>query len=118
MGRLDGVVMLAPMLNVDQVKRKPINRILLPISGVLAVLTPLLPVAAKAKNVMYPEMRELFDKDPLCYSAAVRAHMAVECLAVVDDTMDKASKLTAPVVVFHSKNDTMTDPEGSVAFVG
>ena len=47
---MTGVIMIAPMLSVEQVKRKPANRVLLPISSFLALVLPALPVAPKGKK--------------------------------------------------------------------
>lgn len=113
---IDGIVLLAPMLSVKQVKAKPINKVLLPFVNVLSRVVPLLPAGSKSKNTFFPDMAAAFELDPLTYTGKVRVLMARECIDAVDRTMANAAKLTAPCFIFHSKQDTMTDPEGSQEF--
>lgn len=113
---IDGIILLAPMLSLEQVKAKPINKVLLPFVSVLACVVPLLPIGAKAKNTFFPDIYEAYQLDPLTYCGKVRTSMSKECLGAVDRAMECAAQLTAPCLIFHSKIDTMTDPQGSAAF--
>ena len=114
---LAGVVLVAAMLSIEQVKAKPINRVLAPLSGMIASVVPQIPVAPKAKIKPGLEwITEELDQDPLAYRGLVRAGMGAEVLVEVDKTMEMAPQLTAPVLLIHNTLDTMTDPEGSKQF--
>ncbi|KAF8819608.1 phospholipase [Cardiosporidium cionae] len=49
-----GCICLAPMLSVEKVKRKPLNRLLLPFGAFLSKILPDIPVAAVEPNLLYP----------------------------------------------------------------
>uniref|UniRef100_A0A0G4FYK9 Serine aminopeptidase S33 domain-containing protein n=1 Tax=Chromera velia CCMP2878 TaxID=1169474 RepID=A0A0G4FYK9_9ALVE len=111
---LSGTILLAPMLALEEVKKKPVNKILLPISSMISALTPNLAVAAgKEPNLQFPDLEAEVEKDPLFYNGLVRARVARECLRVVDVVQQAAPKLTKPLIIFHAKSDTQCEPDGS-----
>ena len=72
---MTGVIMVAPMLSVEQVKRKPANRVLLPISSFLALVLPALPVAPKGVAPLELQwLRKELGEDKLNYHGLVRGH--------------------------------------------
>lgn len=114
---LDGIVLCAPMLSVEQIKKKPANKVLLPISSFVAAILPALPVAPKAKPLPHLAfLTKELDADPLAYRGLVRARLACEILATVESTQERAAALTAPALLIHNTLDTMTDPDGTARF--
>jgi len=107
-----GTVLLAPMLSLDQVRAKPINRLLLPISGCMSALLPTLRVAHKDVHIE-PRQEKHYNADPLNEQGMIRARVAFECLEAVDRARANVSRISKPIFILHSKNDTMTDPSGS-----
>mmetsp|Transcript_2036 Transcript_2036/g.4612 ORF Transcript_2036/g.4612 Transcript_2036/m.4612 type:complete len:339 (-) Transcript_2036:123-1139(-) len=108
-----GTILLAPMLSLEQLKQKPINKILLPLAGVISWLTP---TARLAEKSMHPEelMFKHFENDELNEKALkVRSRVAAECLVGVETTRRNLHKINCPLLAIHSRHDTMTDPAGS-----
>lgn len=110
---LDGLVLVAPMLSVERIKAQPVNSILLPLVDCFSACWPTLPAGGKAPNTKYPIIDEYLKRDPLTYKGRVRARVASECLKACDDVLEGAGRITMPLLILHSVNDTMTDPEGS-----
>lgn len=59
-----GCILMAPMLSLDQIKAKPLNKVMLPLAGFMSRVAPKLRLAAKQPHPV-KEMRDLFDNDPL-----------------------------------------------------
>ena len=114
--RLTGLVLVAPMLSLERVKKKPINRILLPLSGCISSCWPTLAVGSKAENEFFPEIKAENDSDELNYHGKVRARVVTEFFSAVDRAVESAPRIECPRLLLHSKIDTMTDPEGSQLF--
>ncbi len=57
-----GVVLLAPMLNLEKLSNKGVNRYLRPIGELLNVVAPTWKVVKGAKSTMFPDLQEQFDK--------------------------------------------------------
>ncbi|KAI8465248.1 MAG: Alpha/Beta hydrolase protein [Monoraphidium minutum] len=108
-----GLVLLAPMLSLERVKRQGANRVLAPISLVLSALVPTLPIVATPKNCKYPDLQSDWDADPVTYHYPTRVRIAAQLLAACDWLGPRMRGVAAPLLVFHSENDTMTDPDGS-----
>lgn len=113
---LDGLILAAPMLRLERIKRKPANKVLLPFSACISACWPSLPVGSKSKNPFHPDIGAEHDADPLNYDGRVRARMATEFFWAVDKAIEDAHKVSCPHLVIHSEEDTMTDPEGSQMF--
>ena len=60
----EGVVLLAPMLSLEKLKRDPINRVLRVFSVLLSWLTPSLECVLVPKNTMYPEVQVRLECEP------------------------------------------------------
>jgi len=107
----DGCLLLAPMMSLEQLKRDKVNSILLPVASCLSAMVPKLRLVSESEN-RFPEEAAYIDADALCDHVAVRVRVGVECLNGVSSAREKASHITCPLLVFHSSNDTMVDPEG------
>ncbi|CAK9045948.1 Monoglyceride lipase (MGL) (Monoacylglycerol lipase) (MAGL), partial [Durusdinium trenchii] len=108
-----GTVLLAPMLSLEQLKSKLINRLLLPLSDVASKLVPQARLAQKEQHPI-AAMHEHFTSDPITESNAfVRVRVANQCLAAIENAQAKIAEVRSPILAFHAKFDTMCDVEGS-----
>ncbi len=108
-----GAVLLAPMLSLETIKKKAVNKILLPFSSLASAIIPKVRLAQKEKHVE-PKMQEAFKADPLNEKdASIRCRVARECLNAVETAREHFSKVSSSLLIFHSVNDTMVDPNGS-----
>eukprot|EP01063_Lacrimia_lanifica_P018666 TRINITY_DN25577_c0_g1_i1.p1 TRINITY_DN25577_c0_g1~~TRINITY_DN25577_c0_g1_i1.p1 ORF type:complete len:361 (+),score=126.15 TRINITY_DN25577_c0_g1_i1:97-1083(+) len=106
-------VLIAPMLSVERLKQKPVNKVLLPFVACLASCLPRLRLGQKESHVN-KDQADAFQNDPLTESGSgTRALVAQQCLLAVDDARRRFDAVTAPILTVHSENDTMTDPDGS-----
>lgn len=108
-----GLVLLAPMLSLERVKRRGANWALVPISHVLSAVVPTWPIVATPKNCMYPELQADWDVDPVSYHYPTRVRIACQLLNACEWLEPRMGDVTTPLLIFHSENDTMTDPDGS-----
>mmetsp|Transcript_65610 Transcript_65610/g.186119 ORF Transcript_65610/g.186119 Transcript_65610/m.186119 type:complete len:332 (-) Transcript_65610:100-1095(-) len=115
-----GVVLLAPMLSLEEVKKKQVfccirNGHLMPVAGVLSRLLPTVAIAKGQKNTLHPLSQKEADDDPLCYHGDVRNRCA-RCFQNVTDYFMSGGglrEMRTPFVTIHSARDTFTDPAGS-----
>eukprot|EP00242_Pyramimonas_sp_CCMP2087_P006857 CAMPEP_0198218088 /NCGR_PEP_ID=MMETSP1445-20131203/67289_1 /TAXON_ID=36898 /ORGANISM="Pyramimonas sp., Strain CCMP2087" /LENGTH=316 /DNA_ID=CAMNT_0043894979 /DNA_START=174 /DNA_END=1121 /DNA_ORIENTATION=- len=108
-----GGVLLAPMLSLEKISKQLVNRVLKPFSKLLSVVVPTWGLVKVERNVMFPLVQEDLDKDPLIYHGWTRVRSATEYVQSSEETVQAMPDMTFPFIVFHSRNDTMTDPEGS-----
>ena len=112
-----GCVLLAPMLAIDALAARGINRLLVHVGKLVSIVWPTLGIAHGTKNELYPDLQAIWDADPLCWHRATRARSAMEYLRVTRalqaDEQARLRAFTAPFVVFHGDGDTLTDPKGS-----
>mmetsp|Transcript_7152 Transcript_7152/g.14505 ORF Transcript_7152/g.14505 Transcript_7152/m.14505 type:complete len:299 (-) Transcript_7152:145-1041(-) len=108
-----GAILLAPMLSLEKISRNTVNRILKPVSSLLNFLIPRAPIVKVERNEAFPIVQEDLDKDPLAYHGWTRVRSACEYLQATEKTVQEMTEMKFPFMVFHSKHDTMTDPEGS-----
>eukprot|EP00922_Rhytidocystis_sp_ex-Travisia-forbesii_P024643 GHVS01036175.1.p1 GENE.GHVS01036175.1~~GHVS01036175.1.p1 ORF type:complete len:477 (+),score=56.16 GHVS01036175.1:132-1562(+) len=126
---IDGVIALCPMLSLEKLKKKLANRVLLPIAGIVSSFAPHLAIAEKEVNTNHPECEAAVDADPLTYKGKARARFAHSVLEAVDTVQRHAPhvfyrgeeaasscEMVIPLLLVHSKHDTMCDPEGSKEF--
>lgn len=112
-GVVDGVILLAPMLSLEKVTSRGINRIIKPLAGFLSWLLPLAPFAATGKNEMFPDVQEYHDQDPACWHTPTRLRIAHEFLKATEWVVREMGNMDFPFLCIHSKDDTMCDLEGS-----
>lgn len=108
-----GAALLAPMLSLERVSSKGINAYLRPIASLLSVVAPTLPCASTSRNTRYPDLQELFEKDPVSLSFKTRARVATEYLARCEELATELRDFETPFIVFHSEADDMVDPASS-----
>ena len=109
---VDGMVLIAPLVTMDEVKKKPMNKVLRPLVGVLAVCAPALAAGKKSPNPHAVTAAE-FQNDPLTYNGKVRARVAREVLNSEEGVVDRLRKVRCPLLVLHSVADTLTSIDGS-----
>ncbi|GFR46888.1 hypothetical protein Agub_g8529 [Astrephomene gubernaculifera] len=108
-----GVICLAPMVSLEKVAKKGLNPYLRPLGALLSRLVPRARLLQASRNTLYPDLQEAYDKDPNCYHEPTRVRNAQEYLRATEWLTRHQGQLGAPLLVFHSEGDTMTDPEGS-----
>ena len=112
-----GCVLLAPMLAIDALASRGINRLLVHVGKLISIIRPTLGIAHGTKNELYPDLQAIWDADPLCWHGATRARSAMEYLRVTRalsaDGNARLRSFKAPFMVLHGDGDTLTDPKGS-----
>ena len=112
-----GAVLMCPAMSLEKIKAKPSNAIMLPISEQLSRYFP--KIALGQKSVSHFPMLSVDDHSDDktgVYTGKLRARVACETLAAVERARRLAPGVTSPLLLVHSRNDTMTDVEGSVHF--
>lgn len=112
-----GLMLLAPMISLDKVKKRGLNPVLIPLAALLNLVIPTWPLAKTPKNTMFPDLQADFDSDLCTYKYDTRIRVGVECLRACDSVLASMHKLERPLLVFHSIADTLTDPDGSKLLV-
>ncbi|KAF8819883.1 phospholipase [Cardiosporidium cionae] len=116
---LSGCVCLAPMLSVEKVKRKPLNRLLLPFGAFLSKILPDIPVAAVVPNLLYPWIDTCKKKDKLVpFPSMIPARLSFECISAIKNTQDDSDMIPQHIslLLIHSKRDTLCEIEGTELF--
>lgn len=108
-----GAMLLAPMLSLERLSSKGINKYLKPVAHFMSWLIPTWPVVQVNKNTMYPDIQAEWDQDPLVHHGNTRARNASEYIKVTEWVVANMGKMNFPVITFCSENDTMCDPDGS-----
>jgi len=103
----------APMCSLQKVRRASIwkcvqNRHVEPLIGLIACLSPKLPIAKTSPNTMFPELTKEYDDDPLCYQLATRVIVAKE---FIDTSKWRAERACATKLAPHER----TTPRARVA---
>lgn len=113
---LRGAVLLAPALSLQEVKRKPINSIIMPFARVLSAIYPSGKVVPLPKNEKYPHIIQYCTVDSLVYTDRIPVRIAVEILKAIDEIHRSASQINPHISILfcHSIYDTMCDPRGSL----
>lgn len=62
---------------------------------------------------MYPDLQAAYEADPGTYHAATRVRVGQEFMVTTEWLCKHLCDVTFPFITFHSREDTMTDPEGS-----
>lgn len=113
-----GLVTLAPMLSLDRMSQRPLNRVLLPFGAFLSQFIPQVPLVKTHRNEKFPLTQKEVEDDALTWPSGVRrtrvrvaaeAHASTLKLKVPGEL----EKITCPVLAFHGRDDPMTDPSSS-----
>eukprot|EP00210_Caulerpa_lentillifera_P001551 g1489.t1 len=108
-----GAVLLAPMLSLEKVSKAGLNPYLRPLASLISAVIPTAPVVKLTKNLKFPEVQDLFDRDPHCFHGLTRARLGAEFLRATERTLQEMPKMKFPFLIFHSREDDLTDFEGS-----
>ena len=107
-----GVVLLAPMLSVDGIRRSGLNRLRNSFAGVLNLLAPELPLPTVA-----PRSDALRNIQPGCMhhrtksDGCVRVRVGYQCVKAIQWTRDNAPRISFPYLIIHGTADTVCDPQ-------
>ncbi|KAJ8602983.1 hypothetical protein CTAYLR_001492 [Chrysophaeum taylorii] len=123
-----GLVLLAPALSFEKIKDRPVNALVLPLLAALSEYYPTIPIGDRPNSPVYSQFAHAAERDCAepslsphktgCYVGNLRARVSKESLDAADRL--KATLVNdrllddVPALTFHSKLDTMTDPESSV----
>lgn len=118
----NGLVTLAPMLSLDQLCKRPLNRVLLPFTTLLSMFIPTVPLAKTVRNTKFPLTQQEVEQDAHTWASGVnntRVRVAAEAyLSTLKlKKAGELEKITMPVISFHGKDDPMTDPSSSTMLI-
>lgn len=111
--RLDGIVLLAPVIEfapkVSPRQEHVIRRV--------AARLPKLPLFADRGGLRSrdPEVDRAVEQDPFCYQGRVRAGTVVGLADAGADARARADRLALPVLILHGDDDSLIAPAGSMA---
>ncbi|KAH8740539.1 hypothetical protein FG386_002121 [Cryptosporidium ryanae] len=113
--RIICTILLSPMLSLESIKKKPLNRFLLMFLSIASYLFPDLQVGEKIKNPSCDYLSLFSKNDPLCYSKRVKALMCKSLLGFTDTIRKDINYYPAdiPLLICHCIHDSLTDFEGS-----
>lgn len=112
----NGVVLLAPMLSLNKLASRGINRVLLPLLTFISIFFPTFPMAETAKNNKFPKSQREVELDRLTWPSGVkrtRARVAAEYWLGTQRVQKRLHEMNIPFIAFHGRDDPMTDPESS-----
>lgn len=113
---ISGLILLAPMLSLEKLSQKGLNRYLRLLAPIVSALVPKLAIVKVSRNSLYPELQEVYDQDPNCWHGNTRARNGYEYIRTTHMLMNGGlEKVTCPFLVFHGLQDDMVDPDGSRA---
>eukprot|EP01054_Gregarina_sp_Poly1_P001882 Gregarina_sp_Poly_1__1881@NODE_148_length_12732_cov_224_057008_g87_i1_p8_GENE_NODE_148_length_12732_cov_224_057008_g87_i1NODE_148_length_12732_cov_224_057008_g87_i1_p8_ORF_typecomplete_len210_score20_30Hydrolase_4/PF12146_8/2_6e22Abhydrolase_6/PF12697_7/0_00043FSH1/PF03959_13/0_0014Abhydrolase_3/PF07859_13/0_0018Abhydrolase_1/PF00561_20/0_0044Abhydrolase_5/PF12695_7/0_051Abhydrolase_5/PF12695_7/1_6e02DUF2048/PF09752_9/0_017Abhydrolase_2/PF02230_16/0_32Abhydrolase_2/PF02230_16/6e02UPF0227/PF05728 len=117
--QIAGLILFCPALSTERLKRLWKNRILSMFGRILSSFCPTLEVAHLAAPKQYPWLLDVIIRDPLVHTRRLPARLAWEVLCTMDAIFPAVHELPPElrVCLIQSKYDTMTDPEGSEAFM-
>ena len=107
-----GVVLLAPMLSVDGIRRSGLNRLRNTFAGVLNLLAPELPLPTVA-----PRGDIKHDIQPGCMphrprsNGCIRVRVGYQCVKAIQWARDNAHRISFPYLIIHGSADTVCDPQ-------
>ncbi|CEL97684.1 unnamed protein product [Vitrella brassicaformis CCMP3155] len=107
-----GVILLAPMLSVDNLKKTAVRRAMLLVAPLLSALFPTAACLAIPRG-KDPRIDEVFDNDPYTYKKPLRLRVAKEQMNACDKAQAIAPSVRLPMLLFHSRNDTFIEAAGS-----
>lgn len=112
-GNYQGLILCAPMLSLEKLTKRGLNKYLVYVVSLLSWIAPTLPLAETALCEMFPNIQACWDQDPYTYKDKGRARNSSEYMRVCNFYMNNFNVVDVPFLAFHSERDTMTDPDGS-----
>lgn len=113
--RMVCTILLSPMLSLESIKKKALNRIMLPLLPITSYLFPNLQVGSRTHNPVCDHISSFSKYDPLYYNKRVKALMCKSLLNLTDAIRNNLHyyPVDVPLLICHCVHDTMTDFEGS-----
>ncbi|KAH8582852.1 uncharacterized protein ELE39_002980 [Cryptosporidium sp. chipmunk genotype I] len=113
--RIVCIVLLSPMLSLESVKKKTLNRFMLPLLSITSYLFPNLQVGSRTNNPVCDYISSFSKNDPLYYSRRTKALMCKTLLNYTDLVRDNLHHypIDIPLLICHCVHDTLTDFQGS-----
>ncbi|CAA9986163.1 lysophospholipase, putative [Plasmodium knowlesi strain H] len=116
---IKGVISLAGMISLDDLKKKPEYKYFyIPIAKIASALLPTMRLSPSLKFEMFPYINDLFSFDPHCYHKAITNRFGNEILKAVD-TLHKDMKFIPEdvhILVVHSVLDSACSYTGVSKF--
>ncbi|KYN99389.1 putative alpha/beta hydrolase [Plasmodium gaboni] len=119
---IKGLVLISPMISIENHKRKLINRILYRLCRYVKKYIPLYEMDLLYEKHKYPWIKGDTDIDPNHYSDGVKLGAATECVLAADkclipEILKYIEESDMDIFVLQSKYDNTVDPTGPVDFV-
>jgi len=109
-----GLVLLAPMLSVENLAKKTMNRIMRPIGGFLSAVVPKAKLLYLPPPEKFPEIHAQFKADPLNDSSQfIRTRTGMTMVKFCESIIKRCADIQTPFLTMHSQDDTLVDPESS-----
>jgi len=116
---IKGLVLGAPMVSVEQVKKEGLNPLLINVAPPLLRRCAFIArwrIVAFKKNE--PLLQKTFEEDPLTESSSMMlAGPAFACLLYCNELVTRLQELSVPFLTLHSKEDEFVDFESSTTLV-
>lgn len=113
-----GLVLLAPMLSVENLAKSRMNRIMRPIGNFLSTVAPRAKLVYIPPPQKFPEMHEHFQADPLVdHSKFIRTRTAITMATFCERAIHRCAEIQTPFVTMHSQDDTLVDPDSSAVLM-
>eukprot|EP00427_Karlodinium_veneficum_P005856 CAMPEP_0169151746 /NCGR_PEP_ID=MMETSP1015-20121227/51038_1 /TAXON_ID=342587 /ORGANISM="Karlodinium micrum, Strain CCMP2283" /LENGTH=267 /DNA_ID=CAMNT_0009221281 /DNA_START=61 /DNA_END=864 /DNA_ORIENTATION=- len=113
-----GLVLLAPMLSVENLAKNNMNRIMRPIGGFLSTVAPKARLLYLPPAEKFPEIHAQFKADPLNDSSQfVRTRTAMTMVRFCESIIHECADIQTPFLTMHSQDDTLVDPESSAVLM-
>jgi acylglycerol lipase len=111
---VDGMILVAPMLCLDNLANGFLNRLVLPVGEWMSDKCPTWRIARMERTDRFPDSHNEFIRDPLNDSSQYcRARPAWEFYQFALDMMKHCDEISTPFVTIHSETDTLVDPNSS-----
>jgi len=113
-----GLVLLAPMLSVENLAKNRMNRIMRPIGGFLSTVAPKARLLYLPPAEKFPEIHAQFKADSLNDSSQfVRTRTAMTMVRFCESIIHECADIQTPFLTMHSQDDTLVDPESSAVLM-
>lgn len=113
-----GLVLLAPMLSVENLAKSRLNRIMRPIGSFLSAVVPRAKVLYIPPARKFPELHAQFEADPLNdHSQFIRARTGMTMATFCEFIIHRCAEIQTPFLTMHSQDDTLVDPDSSAILV-
>lgn len=113
-----GLVLLAPMLSVENLARTRMNRIMRPIGNFLSTVAPAARLLYLPPPQKFPEIHAQFRADPLNDSSQfIRTRTGMTMARFCEEMIHRCGEVQTPFLTMHSQDDTLVDPDSSAVLL-